>query len=63
MFRTTVIRRGKWRDNLYTEDKTWGDFPSIEKALAWATEESKEFRGGWKVESILVEKVAGDITV
>lgn len=46
MFRATIIRSGKWRDNLYSEHKTYGDFQKLDDAIKWIAEESKEFRGG-----------------
>lgn len=57
MFRATVARAGKWKDNLYSEDKIYGDFHKLKDAIEWVTEESTEFRGGWAIVMItIVEK-------
>ena len=55
MFRAIIIRGGKWKDNLFTQDSLWGDFPNLEEALKWITEESGEFRGGWPVIKVTIE--------
>jgi len=56
MFRATIIRGGKWQDNLYFEEKTYGDFPNLKRAVEWVAIESTKFRGGWNVTEILIKE-------
>lgn len=56
VFKATVTRGGKWVDNLYAEDKIYGDFSNVKKAIEWVAKESAEFRGGWNVIEILIRE-------
>jgi len=56
MFRATITRGGKWSNNLYSEDKVYGDFQVLKGATEWIATESKEFRGGWPVTRIVIEE-------
>jgi len=57
MFRACIIRFGKWKEQFYNEDRIYGDFQNLADAIDWVSKESKEFRGGWNVVTIIIKEV------
>ena len=60
MFRATIIRGGKWKENLYSEDRVYGDFQQLKEAIEWVAKESTEFRGGWNVITIIIKEALNE---